>query len=121
MRLIFKDGTTLECTSYNDGYIVFPFGNINTIWGVLTEKPIAGAKIVEDESDDVVVVEFTNEHIFEGTLVVEPDRIYGNIRRKTDTEILMEKVAMLEESKEVTDGAISDLGAAISEIAEGGR
>lgn len=91
----------------------------------LTPENLRYVTIVTDEGG--IIAEFT-DLILVGT---EENPVYGNdhetiegytliihLRQKTEIQLLTERMEALEESQEVQDGAIDDLGEAVSTLFE---
>lgn len=89
-------------------------------WDALTADNLAAVQIVE--GDETVVGEYTDLVLVSESSVVQTDGTVHTtfrLRKKTEVELLREKMAALEEGLAVHDEAISDLGAAVSDIAGG--
>ena len=118
--MILKDGTTIELEAGAS------LGNIMVnaedraamveTWEKLTAENLKevtiknGAGVVAGTYADLVLVSETSKIETDGTV-----KTSYNLREKTDQEKEMEA---LKESQEVQDGAISDLGAVTSALAE---
>lgn len=96
------------------------YGMIST-WDMLTEENL---KHIEIQNEDGTVIGIYDNILLDSeTSTVQHDgKILTsfNLREKTKVEILEEMIAQLESGQEVQDGAISDLGAAVSGLAEEG-
>lgn len=57
--------------------------------------------------------------VYEDEETVSAYELHIHLREKTAVEVLTDRVAALEESQDVQDGAIDDLGIAVSELYEG--
>lgn len=92
-----------------------------SVWDMLTEENLRHIEIL---SDDVTVVGIYDNILLENeTSTIQPDgKILTsfNLREKTEVELLRERVEQLESGQEVQNGAIKDLGSAVSVLAEGG-
>ena len=90
-------------------------------WDMLTEENL---KHIEIQNEDGTVIGMYDNILFESeTSTIQKDgRILTrfNLREKTEVELLRERIEKLESGQEVQDGAISDLGAAVSGLAEEG-
>lgn len=90
-------------------------------WDMLTPENL---KFVQIQNGDGVTVGNYENLVFESeTSTVQPDgKILTSfrLREKTEVELLREEINSLKEGQEVQDGAISDLGAAVSGLAEEG-
>lgn len=92
-----------------------------SIWDMLTEENL---KHIEVQNEDGTVIgAYDNILLDSETSTVQPDgKILTSfhLREKTKVELLEERVKELEAGQEVQDGAINDLGTAVSDLAEGG-
>lgn len=90
-------------------------------WDMLTEENL---KHVEIQNEDGVAIGIYDNILLESeTSTIQPDGTILTsfyLREKTEVELLRKRVEQLENGQEVQDGAISDLGAAVSDLAEGG-
>lgn len=90
-------------------------------WDMFNEENL---KHIEIQTEDGTVIgTYDNILLDSETSTIQPDgKILTNfhLREKTDIELLREEVKALKEVQEVQDGAISDLGTAVSDLAEGG-
>lgn len=91
-------------------------------WDMLTEENL---KHIEIQSEDGTITGAYNNILLNSeTSIIQSDgTIMTNfhLREKTTIELLQERVEQLENGQEVLDGAVIDLGAAVSELAaEGG-
>lgn len=90
-------------------------------WDMLTKENL---KHIEIHAEDGTVIGAYDNILLENeTSIVLPDgRILTSfhLREKTEVELLRERVEQLESGQEVQDGAINDLGTAVSDLAEGG-
>lgn len=90
-------------------------------WDMLTEENL---KHIEIQNEDGTVIGIYDNILLDSeTSTVRPDgKILTSfhLREKTEVELLRERVEQLESGQEVQDGAISDLGAAVSGLAEEG-
>ena len=86
-------------------------------WDVLTPENLKSVQVVNRDGttvgnySDLVLVSETSEEK-DGKIETS-----FNLREKTDVE---KRLDALEEGQEVQDGAIGDLGTAVSDLAEGG-
>lgn len=90
-------------------------------WDILTEENLKHIKIQSE--DGIVVGTYDNILLDSETSVIQPDgKILTSfhLREKTEVELLRERVDQLESGQKVQDGAISDLGEAVSGLAEEG-
>lgn len=86
-------------------------------WDMLTPENLSSVRVVN--GDGVTVGNYSNLVLVSETSVEKEGKIETsfNLREKTDTE---KRLDALENGQEVQDGAISDLGAAVSGLAEEG-
>lgn len=92
-----------------------------SVWDMLTNENLKHIEIQNE--DGTVVGTYNNIMLDSETSTIRQDgKILTsfNLREKTKVEILEERIAQLESGREVQDGAISDLGAAVSGLAEEG-
>lgn len=92
-----------------------------SVWDMLTNENLKHIEIQNE--DGTVVGTYNNIMLDSETSTIRQDgKILTsfNLREKTKVEILEERIAQLESGQEVQDGAISDLGAAVSGLAEEG-
>lgn len=124
-KLVLNDNTEIiieSASSLSDVRVISDtkYDMIST-WDMLTEENL---KHVEIRNDDSVVIGIYNNILLDSeTSIIQPDgKIITNfhLREKTEVELLRERVEQLESGQEVQDGAISDLGTAVSDLAEGG-
>ncbi len=89
-------------------------------WDTLTSANLKDIKI--QTADGSEVGQYTDIVLDNETSTVQSDgsilTVY-HLREKTEIELLKEEIAELRAGQEVQDGAISDLGEAVSEIAGG--
>lgn len=89
-------------------------------WDTLTSANLKDIKI--QTADGTEVGQYTDIVLDNETSTVQSDgsilTVY-HLRAKTEIELLKEEIAELRAGQEVQDGAISDLGEAVSEIAGG--
>lgn len=89
-------------------------------WDTLTSANLKDIKI--QTADGTEVGKYTDIVLDNETSTVQSDgsilTVY-HLRAKTEIELLKEEIAELRAGQEVQDGAISDLGEAVSEIAGG--
>ncbi len=92
-----------------------------SVWDMLTEENL---KHIEIQNDDGTVIGTYDNILLDSEIsTVRPGgKILTSfhMREKTELELLRERVEQLESGQEVQDGAISDLGEAVSGLAEEG-
>lgn len=124
-KLVLTDGTELEIeggAELSNVLVVFDtkYDMINA-WDKLTESNLS--KIQFTSGSGEIFSEYENLILDSETSTIKADgKILTSfhLREKTEVELLKERIAMLEEGQEVQDGAIADLGEAVSELAEEG-
>lgn len=88
-------------------------------WDAMTEENL---KHIEIQSENGTVVGIYNNILLDSeTSTIQPDgKILTSfrLREKTELELLRERVEQLESGQEVQDGAIMDLGEAVSTLSE---
>jgi hypothetical protein len=92
-----------------------------TAWDMLTEENLKHIEIQNE--DGVAIGSYDNILLEREASTIQPDgKILTSfhLREKTEVELLRERIEQLESGQEVQDGAISDLGAAVSGLAEEG-
>lgn len=92
-----------------------------SVWDRLTENNLSEVQI--KDGDGLIVATYQNLILDSETSTLNKDRTVltsFKLRGKTEVEFLMEMVESLENRQEVQDGAITDLGAAVSRLAEEG-
>lgn len=92
-----------------------------SVWDMLTEANLNHIEIHNE--DGTVIGIYDNILLDSETSTIQPDgKIFTSfkLREKTEIELLRERVEQLESGQEVQDGAISDLGSAVSGLAEEG-
>lgn len=123
-KLILKDGTLIEIESGSS------IGNISvvsesksamvSVWDKLTDENLKEVQAMN--SDGTVIGQYSNLILDSETSIIQSDGTVltsFHLREKTEVELLREEVEELKAGQEVQDGAISDLGAAVSDIAGG--
>lgn len=90
-------------------------------WDVLTEENLKEVQI--QNGDGVTVGNYEKLVLTSETSMVQEDGAVltsFHLREKTEVELLRERVEQLENGQDVQDGAIADLGEAVSGLAEEG-
>ncbi len=90
-------------------------------WDMLTEENLKHIEIQNE--DGTVIGAYDNILLDSETSTIQSDgKILTSfhLREKTEIELLRERIEQLESGQEVQDGAISDLGTAVSGLAEEG-
>lgn len=88
-------------------------------WDMLTEDNLKSVHI--QNSDGIVVADYENIILDSETSTVQKNGTIltsFHLREKTEVELLRKEVEALKEGQEVQDGAIADLGEAVSELFE---
>lgn len=90
-------------------------------WSRFTGDNLKAVQI--KNSDGIIIGNYENLVLESETSKVLPDGTIStsfHLREKSELELLQERVAAVEESERVHDGAIADLGEVVSGIAEEG-
>ena len=93
--------------------------DIVSIWDMMTEENLKHIEIQEE--DGTIVGVYENILLDSETSTIQPDgKILTSfyLREKTEVELLRERIEQLESVQEVQDGAIMDLGDAVSALSE---
>lgn len=122
-KLILNNNTEIEIesgSSLSDMKVISETKyDIISTWDMLTEENLKHIEI--KNVDDTVVGIYDNILLDSETSTVQPDgKILTSfyLREKTEVELLRERVEQLESGQEVQDGAIMDLGDAVSALSE---
>lgn len=116
-ELEIKEGAAISSVTV----MVEDFAALGTVAAALTKT--GNLETVQFKTDDTVTGEYTNMKL-EPPLFTAVDLENGKVkatfglREKTELE---KRVDMLEKGQAVQDGAITDLGSVVSELAEGGE
>ena len=90
-------------------------------WESLTEENL---KHIEIQNEDGIAIGNYDDILFDSEMskIQSDGKILTSfhLREKTEIELLRERIEQLESGQEVQDGAISDLGTAVSGLAEEG-
>ena len=121
--LILKDETRIQIepgsSLYNIQVIFLTKDELISTWDKMTNENL---KQVQIESNGNIIANYTNLVLVDIKSSEQQDgtiKSIFNLREKTETELLKEEVALLKAGYEIHDGAISDLGTVVSEIAGG--
>lgn len=90
-----------------------------TTWDMLTEENLKSVQI--QNGDGITVANYENLVLDSETSTVQKNGTIltsFHLREKTEVELLREEVEALKEGQEVQDGAIMDLGEAVSVLSE---
>ncbi len=122
--LLFNDKTTIDLES---GSVLGDMKVLSATkqdmlaaWDKFTDFNLKSIRI--KNADGIPIGNYENLVLENETSVIRPD---GSIltsfrlREKTEVELLKEQIAAMAEQQEVQDGAIADLGEAVSGLAEG--
>lgn len=123
--LVLKDGSEIKLetgASLSDMKVLSDTKqDMVSVWNKLTEANLSEIQIKDGTGltvaayNDLVLDSETSVENKDGTVLTS-----FRLRGKTEVEFLMEMVESLENRQEVQDGAITDLGAAVSRLAEEG-
>lgn len=124
-KLILKNNTeiTIESASALSDIKVLSATKIEmvSVWDMLTEENL---KHIEIQNENGIAIGIYDNVLLDSeTATIQSDgKILTSfhLREKTDVELLREEVEALKEGQEVQDGAITDLGTAVSDLSEGG-
>lgn len=120
-KLKFVDGTIIDieegATLSEVTHIASNEANALYVCGKVTPENVKSLQFLHDDAvtgdyQNVIIAAPTTRENGEGETVI----VRMHFREKTDLEI---RVDALEESQEVQDGAIEDIGLVLSDIAEG--
>lgn len=120
-KLKFVDGTIIDiedgATLSDITHIATNEANALYVCGKVTAENVASLQFLHGEAvtgdyQNVIIAAPTTREDGEGETVI----VRMHFREKTDLEL---RVDALEESQEVQDGAIEDIGAVLSDMAEG--
>lgn len=121
LKLILSDNTEIEII---DGSTLFDVqvdaDQYAAMWETLTESNLKLVKLISesgdllDQKENLVVA---SENSFREKDLVS---CHFYLREKTEVELLREQIAALTAELSVHDGAIADMGEAISDLAEEG-
>ena len=124
--LVLKDATEIIIVNddgiHNIQIIVDNLSELGTLWDKLT--PANMSTVAIKDSGGAAVGNYNNMVLcspaFQSVDKTEDGKISATfgIRGKTELELLKEKVAAMSETLSVHDGAIGDMGAVISAVAE---
>ena len=122
-KLILKDEQIIEiesASSISDIKVLLESKqDMISIWDMFTEENLNAIQI--QNSDDVVVANYENLILDSETSIIQNDGTIltsFHFREKTEVELLKERVEALENGQEIQDGAIMDLGEAVSTLSE---
>lgn len=108
-----EDGATLSEVTHiasNEANAMFVCGKV-TAENVASLQFLHGEAVTGDYQNVIIAAPTTRENGEEGAVIVRM-----HFREKTDVELRLDA---LEQSQDVQDGAIEDIGVALSDIAEG--
>lgn len=130
MKLILKDESIITFDHDNGiGDIVAlytEYAQAETAAALITPSNVSHITITTDEDspvgeyDNLIIDSTEIVPVYEDEETVSAYELHIHLRAKTAVEILTERVEALEESQDVQDGAIDDLGEAVSELYEEG-
>lgn len=89
-------------------------------WDMLTNENLKTVQVHNE--DGTLIAEYTDLVLVSETSKVNGDGIVStsfHLRQKTETELLREEVEVLKAIQQIQDGAITDLGTVVGEIAGG--
>lgn len=122
-KLVLADGTEIKLQEgAAPGYMKANYADKSAMVSDWDKFTLENLKTVQVVTDDVVVGNYTDLILENETSTIQEDGSIDtiwNIREKTENEKLKDEIVALKEGQEIQDGAIADLGAAVSEIAGG--
>lgn len=124
--MVLKDSTEIQMEDGSDKYsihiVVEGLAALGTLWDKLTMDNLEEVRIKNAEGAEIG--NYSNMALctpaFRAVDKTEDGRIWATfeIRQKTELELLKEQIAAMSETLSVHDGAIGDMGAVISAVAE---
>lgn len=124
-KLILKNGTEISVepgASLSDIKVVSETKDFMVdTWDLFTNENLKQVKV--QNGNGVEIADYENLVLDSETSRIQKDGTIVtsfNLREKTEVELLKERIEQLESGQEVQDGAISDLGEAVSGLAEEG-
>lgn len=121
LKLILSDNTEIEV---KDGSTLFDMQvdveQYVAMWGSLTESNLKLVKLTSDSGNLIdqkenLVVDSQNSFMKNGEV-----KCHFYLREKNELELANERIALLEETLGIHDGAINDLATVISDLSERG-
>lgn len=123
-KLVLADSTEIELQGGAAlGYMKAHYADKTAMvsdWEKITKENL---KTVQIMTDGTVTGNYGDLLLESETSTLQPDGSVDtvwNIREKTEMENLREEIAQFREGQDIQDGAIADLGEAVSTLAEGG-
>lgn len=89
-------------------------------WDRFTQENLKSVRI---KADEAVIGDYADLLLESETSTLQPDGSVDtvwNIREKTEMEKLQDEIMHIREGQDIQDGAIADLGEAVSTLSEGG-
>ncbi len=124
-RLILKNGDAIEIESASSlseiRVVSASKADMLAIWDKLSNENLKAVQI--KNAEDAVIGEYSDLVLESETSVMQKDNSIltrFHLREKTEVELLREEMEVLKTGQEIHDGAIADLGAAVSGLAEEG-
>lgn len=121
--LILKDGTRIEFESSSSlSNIEVVSSTKEEMVSILDKMTNDNLKAIQIKHDEQIIANYENLVFVNVSFVEEAGgtiKSSFNLREKTETELIKEEVALLKAGYEIHDGAISELGIAVSKIAGG--
>ena len=115
-----QDINIKEGSSISDIRVIFNTKvDMLSTWDMLTEENLKSVQI--QNSDDVIVANYENLILDSETSIIQNNGTIltsFHLRDKTEVELLKERVEALENGQDIQDGAIMDLGEAVSTLSE---
>lgn len=119
-RLILNNQTQIEiesASSLSDVKVISDaMYDMITVWGAMTEENLKSVQI--QNSDGLILANYADLILVSETSAIQADgKILTSFRLREKTEV-EKRLDALEDGQEVQDGAIMDLGEAVSELSE---
>ena len=119
-KIVLKNGTEIEIEAgASIGNIPVIFDSKTAMietWDLLTDENLSSVSI--KNSSDLIVANYSNLLLIsENSVILSDGKISTEfkLREKTELELRLERI---EKTQEIQDGAISDLGEAVSALSE---
>ena len=123
-KLTLQNGTALSIESGSSlSSVIVNFENKDVMvetWDMLTNENLKTVQVHNE--DGALIAEYTDLVLVSETSKVNGDGTVStsfHLRQKTETELLREEVEELKSIQRIQDGAITELGTVVGEIAGG--
>ncbi|MBD5546804.1 MAG: hypothetical protein HDQ97_05340 [Lachnospiraceae bacterium] len=123
-KLVLADGTGIElqggaALGYMKAHYTDKAAMVSD-WDKITPENL---KTVQIKADETIIGDYADLFLESETSTLQPDGSVDtvwNIREKTEMEKLQDEIMRIREGQDIQDGAIADLGEAVSTLSEGG-